>query len=106
MNLKFAWRSIRKSPLISMIAIVSLAIGVGANTAIFSLIDQLLLRMLPVESPQQLVQLASRSPEIGATWGDDRMSYPMYKDFRDKATAFSGILAWYATPASLGYGGR
>jgi hypothetical protein len=62
--------------------------------------------MLPVESPRQLVQLASRSSEIGAKWGEDRMSYPMYRDFRDQATAFSGILAWYATPASLGYGGR
>jgi predicted permease len=106
MNLKHAFRSIRKNPLVTTMAILSLALGIGANTAIFSLIDQLLLRMLPVETPQQLVQLASRSAEIGATWGDDRMSYPMYRDFRDKADAFSGMLAWYATPASLGYGGR
>ncbi|HYR92095.1 MAG TPA: ABC transporter permease, partial [Terriglobia bacterium] len=106
MNFKYALRSARKNPLITTVAILSLALGIGANTAIFSLIDQLLLRMLPVEGPQQLVQLAARGPYYGAQWGEDRMSYPMYRDFRDKATVFSGVLAWYAAPASLGYGGR
>src|SRR5262245_43582857 len=106
MNFRYALRSIRKNPLVSMIAILSLALGIGANTAIFSLLDQLLLRMLPVENPQQLVRLASRGEEIGATWGPDMMSYPMYRDFRDQATVFSGVLAWYATPASLGANGR
>src|SRR5437762_11747478 len=62
--------------------------------------------MLPVESPQQLVQLAPSGPEIGATWGDDRMSYPLYRELRDKADAFSGVLAWYGTPASLAHEGR
>jgi len=106
MNLKHALRSIRKNPLVTAIAIISLALGIGANTAIFSLIDQLLLRMLPVESPEELVQLAPDSPEIGSTWGFDMMSYPMYRDIHDKATPFSGVLAWYATPASMGHNGR
>ena len=106
MNFKFAWRSIRKNPLVTTIAVLSLALGIGANTAIFSLLDQLLLRMLPVEDPQQLVQLAPRGREIGSTWGPDRMSYPMYRDFRDKAEPFSGVFAWYATSASLSEGGR
>ena len=105
MNFKYALRSIRKNPLIMTVTIVSLALGIGANTAIFSLVDQLLLRMLPVEAPEQLVQLAQNGQEIGATWGFERMSYPMYRDIRDKATAFSGVLAWYATPASMGYDG-
>src|SRR5262249_13345936 len=106
MNLKHALRSIRKNPLVTTVAIASLALGIGANTAIFSLVDQLLLRMLPVENPRQLVQMAPTGQEIGATWGDQRLSYPLYRDIRDKATAFSGVLAWYATPASLGYEGR
>ncbi|PYS20431.1 MAG: multidrug ABC transporter substrate-binding protein, partial [Acidobacteria bacterium] len=106
MNFKYALRSARKNPLITTVAVLSLALGIGANTAIFSLIDQLLLRMLPVAGPQQLVQLAARGPYYGAQWGEDRMSYSMYRDFRDKATVFSGVLAWYAAPASLGYGGR
>ena len=106
MKFKYALRSARKNPLVTTVAVLSLALGIGANTAIFSLIDQLLLRMLPVEGPQLLVQLAARGPYYGAQWGEDRMSYPMYRDFRDKATVFSGVLAWYAAPASLGYGGR
>ena len=77
MNFRYAFRSIRKSPLVTITAILSLALGIGANTAIFSLIDQLLLRTLPVQSPRQLVQLVPRGPEIGAMWGEDRMSYPM-----------------------------
>jgi predicted permease len=96
----------RKNPLVTAIAIMSLGLGIGANTAIFSLIDQLLIRMLPVENPRQLVQLAARGPHSGANWGRDAMSYPMYRDFRDKATVFSGVLARFSTPLSLGYGGR
>ena len=64
---KYALRSIRKSPLVMAIAIISLALGVGANTAIFSLLDQLLLRLLPVDNPQQLVQLATRGPLFGSS---------------------------------------
>ena len=106
MNFKYALRSIRKSPLVMAIAIISLALGVGANTAIFSLLDQLLLRLLPVDNPQQLVQLATRGPLFGSSWGEDRLSYPMYRDIRDRNGVFSGVLAYYATPVSLGYGGR
>jgi putative ABC transport system permease protein len=106
MNFRYALRSLRKNPLLTGIAIVSLGLGIGANTAIFSLIDQLLLRLLPVDNPQQLVQLATRGPLFGASWGDDRLSYPMYRDFRDRNAVFSGVLAYYATPISLGYGGR
>src|SRR5262252_1747819 len=103
---KYALRSIRKSPLVMAIAIISLALGVGANTAIFSLLDQLLLRLLPVDNPQQLVQLATRGPLFGSSWGEDRLSYPMYRDIHDRNGVFSGVLAYYATPVSLGYGGR
>src|SRR5215471_15925963 len=103
---KYALRSIGKSPLVMAIAIISLALGVGANTAIFSLLDQLLLRLLPVDNPQQLVQLATRGPLFGSSWGEDRLSYPMYRDIRDRNGVFSGVLAYYATPVSLGYGGR
>jgi predicted permease len=105
MNFQYAVRSIRKTPLVTVIAIVSLGLGIGANTAIFSLVDQLVLRLLPVENPVQLVQLAPRGPLYGASWGEDRMSYPMYRDLRDKNSVFSGVLAYFATPVHLGYGG-
>jgi len=91
---------------VTAIVIISLALGVGANSAFFSLIDQLLLRPLPVERPQQLVQLATRGPLFGSSWGEDRLSYPMYRDIRDSNSVFSKALAYFATPVSLGYGGR
>lgn len=106
MNVRFALRSIKKDPLLATIAILSLGLGIGANTAIFSLIDQLLLRMLPVENPRQLVQVTARGPHYGSNWGMNAMSYPMYKDVRDKAEVFSGVLARFTTSLSLGYNGQ
>src|SRR5215469_4197217 len=105
MYLKYASRSIRKNPLLTGIVILSLGLGIGANTAIFSLIDQLLLRLLRVENPAELVQLAPRGPLYGASWGEDRMSYPMYRDLDDQNSVFSGVLAYFATPVQLGYSG-
>src|SRR5215467_8188047 len=71
-NFKYAVRSLVKNPLVTTIAVLSLAVGIGGSTAIFSLIDRLLLRMLPVERPEALVQLAARGPYYGGQWGDDR----------------------------------
>ena len=105
-NIRYGIRLLTKNKVFTAVGVLSLALGVGANTAIFSLVDQLLLRMLPVENPEQLVQLAPDGQEIGAMWGPDRMSYPMYRDIRERAPAFSGVLAWYATPASMSHDGR
>src|SRR5262245_50542298 len=91
-DIRFALRGLRKSPVFTAVAALSLALGIGANTAIFSLLDQLLLRMLPVRQPQQIVQLAARGSHYGSNWGLDAMSYPMYRDFRDKAPVFSGLI--------------
>jgi len=105
-SLRHVFRSLLKNPLLSGVAVLSLGIGLGANTAIFSLIDQLLLRMLPVERPQELVGIASRGSNYGANWGMNALSYPMYRDFRDKMTSFAGVICRFATPLSMGYGGR
>ena len=66
-DVRYALRTFRREPLFVAIAVLSLSIGIGANTAIFSLIDQLLLRLLPVQEPQQLVQLAARGAITAAT---------------------------------------
>jgi hypothetical protein len=66
----FALRTIRRSPLFAIVAVLSLALGIGANTAIFSLVDQLMLRHLPVKDPEQLVMLVQKGSHNGSNLGD------------------------------------
>ena len=94
----FALRQLRKSPGFTAVAVLTLALGIGANTAIFSLTDQILLRELAVPHPEQLVILRSPGPAHGHTWSDvdngaQSFSYPMYKGLRERTTVFSGLLA-------------
>ncbi len=105
-DLRFAFRTLAKSPLFSLVAIVSLALGIGANTAVFSLMDQLLLRMLPVKDPARLVELAGVGTHYGSNRGVNAMSYPMYADFRDRNPVFEGMFCTYQTPISVSFGGR
>src|SRR5581483_6368830 len=84
----------------------SLAFGIGANTAIFSLLDQILLRLLPVKDPQQLVLLTMRGQFYGSTWGENAVSYPRNKDFRDRNEVFSGMFCRFPIETSLGFGNR
>src|SRR5437773_399894 len=105
-ELRYALRMLRKSPLFTAIAVLSLAAGIGANTAIFSLVDQILLRMLPVKEPQQLVLLTMRGMHYGSNWGGNAISYPMYSDFRDNNHVFSGMFCRFPNYASLSFGGQ
>jgi predicted permease len=105
-DLRYGFRSLRKSPLFAVVAVLTLAFGIGANTAIFSLMDQVLLELLPVKHPEQLVVVAERGIRFGDSWGDNDISYPMYRDFRDGNQVFSGMFCRYPTSVSLGYGDR
>jgi predicted permease len=91
-DLRFALRAIRRSPLFTSVALLSLALGIGANTAIFTLMDQLMLRRLPVKHPDQLVMLVQRGAHNGNNLGGRMHSYPMYQDFQQKAAPFSEVL--------------
>ncbi|WP_158945814.1 ABC transporter permease [Granulicella sp. S190] len=106
-DLRFSLRQIRRSPGFMVAAVLTLALGVGANTAIFSLLDQALLRSLPVRAPEQLVVLSG----TGKAWeghssdhgggSEQSFSYPMYRDLQDKGTAvFDGLIA--TSPAGVG----
>ena len=89
-DIKFALRTLRRSPLFTSIAVLSLALGIGANTAIFSLMDQLLLRLLPVKDPESLVMLYQRGPNMGGNDGERANSYPILPGL---PTQSGGVLA-------------
>ncbi|MGC1156809.1 MAG: ABC transporter permease [Acidobacteriaceae bacterium] len=107
-DLKYAWRQLWKSPGFAATAIVTLALGIGATTAIFTMFDQVLLRVLPVERPQELVRLNWHGSFSGSanTFGGDigeYYSYPMYKDLRDRNQVFSGMLATMRTNVGVSW---
>ena len=105
-DLLYSLRSLRKSPVFLAVAVLSLALGIGANTAIFTLINQLILQPLPVKDPEQLVMLAGRGRHYGGNNGPDRISYPMYQEIRDKNQVFSGMFCTYPSTVSASFEGR
>ena len=105
-DLRYALRTFRKNPLFTAVALISLTLGIGANTAIFTLLDQVLLRMLPVREPERLVLLDAPGPNRGSFHDDNAFSYPMYVDFRDRNQVFSGMLARYGFEPSLTWQGQ
>src|ERR1700687_5689771 len=105
-DLRYALRKFPKSPVFVLVTVLSLAFGIGANTAIFTLVDQLLLRLLPVKDPQQLVMLWGRGPHYGSNNGRYKISYPMYEDFRDHNQVFSGMFCRWETSLSISSEGK
>src|SRR5688572_33498668 len=96
-DLKLAVRSLRKTPLVTGVAIVSLALGLGANVALFSIFEQILLRPLPVRAPHELVNLGAPGPKPGddscnvAGFCEEVFSYPMFRDLQRVPSGFRGI---------------
>jgi predicted permease len=111
-RLKLALRTLAKSPFVTAVAVLSLALGIGANTAIYSLFDQMLLRALPVQDPGQLVNLGAPGPKPGSQScnqaGDCEQvfSYPMFRDLERAETGFSGVAAHRVFGANLAYEGQ
>src|SRR5579859_4185874 len=97
-DFRYALRQLTRAPGFAATVIVTLALGIGANSAIFTIFDQVLLRMLPVENPKELVRFEWTGGFSGSasSFGGDTsnyFSYPMYKDLRDQSQAFAGMLA-------------
>ncbi len=111
-GLKTAFRTLSKTPFVSAVAILSLSLGIGANAAIFSLFDEILLRPLPVPEPDRLVNLAAPGPKPGSQScnmaGDCEavFSYRMFRDLEENQTSFSGMAAHVAFGANLAYAGQ
>lgn len=109
-SVRRALRTLFRTPLVTLVAIASLALGIGANAAIFSLFEQFLLRPLPVEAPHELVNLAAPGPKPGSTscnnagGCDEVFSYPMFRDLQREQTPFAGIAAHRTFSANLAYG--
>ncbi|HLB37585.1 MAG TPA: ABC transporter permease [Gemmatimonadales bacterium] len=108
--LKLGLRTLAKAPVITGVAMVSLALGIGANAAIFSLFDQMVLRALPVQEPGRLVNLANPGPKPGSTscgnagGCDEVFSYPMFRDLESQArSGFLGLAAHVPFGANLAY---
>src|SRR5215469_3803417 len=100
-ELRYAGRVLKKNPVFTVVAVLTLALGIGANTAIFTLLDQILLRLLPVKDPQHLVLLTMRGSHYGSNWGGNAISHPMFRDFKDHNQVFSGMFCRFPTRVSL-----
>ncbi|HEV8237018.1 MAG TPA: hypothetical protein VGP84_20545, partial [Gemmatimonadaceae bacterium] len=106
-NLKLSLRALFRTPFVTVVAILSLALGIGANAAIYSLFNEMLLQPLPVPHPDRLVNLATTGPQVGfyhcGRAGDcsEVFSYPMFRDLEKAKTAFSGIAGHMPFAVSL-----
>ena len=100
-DLRYAVRGLLRSPLFAAVAILSLTLGIGANTAIFTLIDQILLRKLPVKNPDELVMLYQEGAHNGSNMGSRMHSYPIYQDYQKRAEPLSQVLCRRLVPASV-----
>ena len=108
-DLRFALRMLARSPLFTVVAVLSLALGIGANTSIFSLLDQVLYRSLPVRDAKALVVLHVDDHSPGMSSSDNSesvFSYPMYRDLRDRGTVFNGVVARAGVAVSVSWNGQ
>src|ERR1043166_5777798 len=96
-DLKFAFRQLLKNPGFTAVAVLTLALGIGANTAIFQLLNAVRLKTLPVSNPQELVEvrIIGGNPGLGISDGANaEMTYPLWKQVQKHREAFSGTFAW------------
>jgi predicted permease len=103
--LRYGVRQLRLNPIFTTIAVLSLALGIGANTAVFTLLDQLVLRLLPVKEPERLVMIWSTGPHMGTNNPPRAASYPMYQDFQRKAEAFESVFCRFYTSLAITFDG-
>ena len=100
-DVKLAFRGLFRHKVFSLVAILSLALGIGANTAIFTLLDQIILRKLPVKDPDSLVMLYQQGPHSGSNMGSRMHSYPIYQEYQKRAEPLAEVVARRLADASV-----
>ena len=106
-DVRYSLRQLRLNPGFTLTALASLALGIGANAAIFSLFDQLLLRRLPVREPERLVLVDWIGSKVGTNWGSDNlMSYPLCRDLQEQGRFFDGVFCRHPTVSYISTGDR
>src|ERR1700730_13814511 len=102
-DLRYGLRVLLRNPLFSAVAVGTLALGIGANTAMFSLLDQVVLRLLPVRHPEQLVIVKETGNHYGNSFGPNTMSWPMFEDLRSNNKVFSEMFCRFPASLAIGY---
>src|SRR5262245_24612934 len=106
-DIRLAFRALRATPVVSLVAILSLALGIGANTAIFSLVDSVILRALPVKEPGQLVMLSDEpGAKVANTRGITSWTNPIWEQVRAPRDMFESVFAWSTSRFNLAAGGE
>jgi predicted permease len=105
-DVQYGVRTLAKNPAFTLVAMATLALGIGANTAMFSLLDQVVLRLLPVSHPERIVILRETGNHYGNSYGPNTISWPMFEDLRDNNQVFSGMFCRFAASVTIGYGDR
>jgi predicted permease len=105
-DLQYGVRTLAKNPAFTLVGMATLALGIGANTAMFSLLDQVVLRLLPVRHPEQLVIVKETGNHYGNSYGPNTMSWPMFEDLRDNNQVFSELFCRFPTSLAIGYRDR
>jgi len=105
-DIRYGIRTLAKNPAFTLVAMATLALGTGANTAMFSLLDQVVLRLLPVSHPEQLVIVRETGNHYGNRFGPNTVSWPMFEDLRDNNQVFSGMFCRFPATVTVGYGDR
>ena len=103
-DIRYAFRMLAKNPGFTCVVVLTLALGIGANAAIFSLMDKVLVQSLPVANPDQLAVLSAYNDSKEGPGVSTSFSYPMYQDLRDKNTVFSGVIARGGAQMNISYG--
>ena len=105
-DLQYGVRTLAKNPAFTLIALATLALGIGANTAMFNLLDQVVLRLLPVRDPERVVIVRETGNHYGNSYGSNTISWPMFEDLRDNNQVFSGMFCRFPATVTISEGDR